>query len=179
MKLKINVKRINKKLDLPMVTAKGDWIDLRASETHRFNAPQSGVLKTVIKDEETIKVRDVKFDTFLMPLGIAVKLPKGFEAVVVARSSLPFGYGLFVGNAEGVIDNKYCGNKDEWKVPLVALRPTTISANERICQFRIQLSQKATLWQKLKWLFSNGVEIVEVEELLEENRGGFGSTGKV
>lgn len=71
----------------------------------------------------------------------------------------------------------YCGNSDEWKFPVIAIRPTFIEKGCRICQFRIQLSQKATLWQKLKWLFSSGVKLVKVDNLQENNRGGFGSTG--
>lgn len=175
MKLKILVKKINKNLDLPKIVEKGDWIDLRASEAHRFNAPQVGILKGKKEGD-----RDVTLDTYLMPLGIAIKLPKGFEANVVARSSLPLSMGCIVGNSVGIIDNTYCGDTDEWKTPLIAWRKTTIKANERICQFRIQLSQKATFWQKLKWLFTSGIELVEVDELPEKvDRGGFGSTGKV
>jgi dUTPase len=61
--------------------------------------------------------------------------------------------------------------------PVVTLRKTSLAVNTRLCQFRIQLSQKATLWQKIKWLFTSGIELVEVENLNEESRGGFGSTG--
>ena len=57
------------------------------------------------------------------------------------------------------------------------MRETTIEAGDRICQFRIQLSQKATMWQKIKWLLSSGIELVEVDDLGNENRLGFGSTG--
>lgn len=186
MKLKILVKRINKNVVLPEITKKGDWIDLRASETIRFKAPQAGVLKSRTVNGETEKYRNVTFDLQLMPLGVAMKLPDGFEAVVVARSSLPKGFGVIVANAKGVIDGitskgtiGYNGDTDEWKTPLLALRDTTITEGERICQFRIQLSQKATVWQKIKWLFTSGIEIVEVEELPNKNnRGGFGTSGK-
>ena len=57
------------------------------------------------------------------------------------------------------------------------MKATTIHKGDRICQFRIQLSQKATMWQKLKWLSSSGIELVEVDDLGDNNRGGFGSTG--
>jgi dUTP pyrophosphatase len=77
----------------------------------------------------------------------------------------------------GIVDNSYSGNDDEWKFPAIAIRDTTVSEGERICQFRICLSQKATLWQRIKWLFSSGIEIIETDELSSENRGGFGSTG--
>ena len=71
----------------------------------------------------------------------------------------------------------YNGDNDEWKFPAIAIRETTIEEGTRICQFRIQLSQKATFWQKLKWLFSSGVKLVEVDNLNNEDRLGFGSTG--
>lgn len=112
-----------------------------------------------------------------IPLGVAMKLPKGYEAVVLPRSSTPKKFGIMYGNSMGVIDNSYCGNKDEWKFPAVAIRPTSIDKGTRICQFRVQLSQKATTWQKIKWLFTSGVKLVEVDDLGNDNRGGFGSTG--
>lgn len=71
----------------------------------------------------------------------------------------------------------YSGNEDEWKFPALATRETTINKGDRICQFRIQLSQKATIWQKLRWLFSRKIELVKVDNLDPNNRGGFGSSG--
>ena len=82
-----------------------------------------------------------------------------------------------VRNSQGVIDNAYSGNNDEWGLPLIAFGDTTIDKGERVCQFRIQLSQKATMWQKIKWLFSSSVKIEWVDTLDDVNRGGFGSTG--
>ena len=84
--------------------------------------------------------------------------------------------GILQANSVGLIDNSYCGDKDEWKFPAISFRDTTINAGERICQFRIQLSQKATVFQKLKWLFSNGIKLIETDNLNNSSRGGFGST---
>lgn len=173
MKLKIKVKRINKYLELPEVIKKGDWIDLRASENVSMIAPQAGVLH---KTKEG-SFRDVTFATALIPLGIAMQLPEGFEAVALPRSGTFKNFGVILANSEGVIDNLYCGDNDEWKFMAIAFRETEIKEGDRICQFRIQLSQKATVWQKLKWLFSSGVEIVEVDSLDNPDRGGIGSTG--
>jgi dUTP pyrophosphatase len=106
-----------------------------------------------------------------------MRLPEGFEAHILPRSSTPKGMGIMCANSMGIIDNSYSGNDDEWKFPAIAIRDTTVSEGERICQFRICLSQKATLWQRIKWLFSSGIEIIETDELSSENRGGFGSTG--
>lgn len=183
MKTKILVKRFKNENDLPIVELpkvimKGDWIDLRCAQETKFVAPQAGTLKAETHNGETVKHRDVKFDLQLIPLGIAMKLPKGYEAVVLPRSSTAKGMGLIQANSQGVIDYTYSGDHDEWKFPAIALRDTTIKVGERICQFRIQLSQKATFWQKIKWLFTNKIEIVEVSSLGNNSRGGFGSTGR-
>lgn len=178
MKLKIEVKRIKMLTDLPKVIKKGDWIDLEAADSVILNAPQAGTLKKHTVNGVTESHRDVKFDWALIPLGLAMKLPKGFEAVVVPRSSTFKHFGIIQANSMGVIDNTYCGDKDEWMFPAIALKDTAIKEGERICQFRIQLSQKATMWQKLKWLLSSGIKVVEVMSLSGNNRGGFGSTGK-
>lgn len=177
MKLKIKVKRLNKNINLPEVIKEGDFIDLRASETVYMHAPQAGVLKKHKVNGVEYSHRDVEFDFKLIPLGIAMKLPKGFIAVPVPRSSTYNKYGITQANSIGVIDSSYCGEKDEWKFPALSYRDTVIPEGERICQFEIRLSQKATIWQKLKWLLSSGIKIVEVEHLSKDSRGGFGSTG--
>lgn len=177
MKLKIKVKRINKNIPLPEVIDKGDWIDLRAAETVTLNAPQANILKRhKVKGVEE-RHRDVEFDSRLIRLGVAMQLPKGFEAVVLSRSSTYKNFGVILGNSEGVIDQPYCGDNDEWRFNAIAFRDTTINEGDRICQFRIQLSQKATMWQKIKWLLSSGVEIIEVDELGNPDRKGIGITG--
>ena len=107
-----------------------------------------------------------------------MQLPKGYEAIVACRSSTPKSFGIMSANAFGIIDSSYNGNDDEWKFLYYGIRNCIIPANARICQFRIQLSQKATVWQKLKWLFSNKIKLVEVDKLNTINRGGIGSTGK-
>lgn len=177
MKLKIKVKRINKNLPLPEIISKGDWIDLRAAETVTLRAPQAGTLKRRVVDGKEIPFRDVEFDSSLVRLGVAMQLPKGFEAVALPRSSTYKNLGTILANSQGVIDWAYCGGNDEWRFNAIALRETTINEGDRICQFRIQLSQKATFWQKLRWLFSSGIKIVEVDELDNPDRDGIGSTG--
>ena len=177
MKLKIKVKKLNKDIDLPKVIDKGEWVDLRAAETVHLNAPQAGTLKRYKVGREEVSHRDVEFSYTLIPLGVAMKLPKGFEAIVLPRSSTYTRYKIIQSNSMGVIDNSYSGNHDEWKFPAIAMSDTTIECGDRICQFRIQLSQKATVWQKIKWFFSSGVKIVEVDNLDGADRDGIGSTG--
>ena len=183
MKEIIYIKRFNKNLTLPFILHKGDWIDLRCSETTKFKAPQAGTLKTRNVNGVGERYRNVTFDSKLLPLGVGMLLPEGFEAQVLSRSGTFLGMGLMEGNSMGIIDGGeqkygYNGPNDEWKYPAVAFRDTTIKEGERICQFRIQLSQKATVWQKLKWLFCSGVEIREIDELPGNNRRGFGEGTK-
>lgn len=71
----------------------------------------------------------------------------------------------------------YSGNNDEWKFPALATKDITILEGDRICQFRIQPSQKASVWTKLRWLFTDKIEFEFVDSLDNENRGGFGTTG--
>lgn len=175
MKLKIKVKVLIQGC-MPVINEKGDWIDLRAAEDVELKAPQAGTLKRETVNGEEISHRDVVFDTKLFGLGIAMELPKGFEAQVLPRSSTPK-LGFIQPNSEAVIDNVYNGDNDEWKYWATALRDAVIHKGDRICQFRIQLSQKATIWQKIKWLFSSGVELVEVDSLNNDNRGGIGTSG--
>lgn len=121
----------------------GSWIDLRAAETIELKA---GEFK-------------------LIPLGVGMKLPKGYEAKVAPRSSTFKNFGVIQVNSPGVIDNAYSGNEDQWFMPVYALRDTVIEKNDRICQFRIDREMPK-------------VRFVEVDSLDEVNRGGHGSTGK-
>lgn len=173
----IKVKRINKDIDFPEIIDKGDWIDLRAAKDVKLKAPQSGTLKKITVDGVANKYRDITFDTVLIPLGVAMQLPKGTEAMVLPRSGTFENFGISLANSEGVIDNTYQGNNDEWQFHAVAFRNTEIKKNDRICQFRVQLSQKATMWQKIKWLFSSRIKLIEVDELNGVDRKGFSSTG--
>lgn len=173
MKTKIKVKVIDP-MCTPVITEKGDWIDLKAAEDIEINPGYADTLK---RGKDT-KVRKVETPVYYVPLGVAIELPKGYEAIVASRSSCPNKVGVFIPNGIGIIDNCYNGDGDEWKYIASPLRKTVIHKGDRVCQFRIQLSQKATFWQKIKWLFSSGIELVEVESLNNKNRGGFGSTGK-
>lgn len=177
MKLKILVKRFKNEngeplVNLPKIIKKGEWVDLMAAQECVLNAPQAGTLKG-----HDVKHRDVVSEVTYIPLGVAMKLPDGFEAIIAPRSSAAKKMGILCANSIGIVDNSYQGDEDQWMFPAVTLRKTSIAKNTRICQFRIQLSQKATIWQKLKWLFTSGIKLVEVESLDGENRTGFGSTG--
>ena len=169
--MKIYVRKKTEAAILPISVPKGDWVDLATPYQVKIDRPEI----TSSRNGEKTKIL---FDDFLVDFEIAMKLPKGFEAVVLPRSSTYKRYGVLLSNSQGVIDNVYFGNDDTWKALLIGMRNVNIPAGTRICQFRIQLSQKATIWQKLRWLFSNKIEFVEVKDLGNNNRGGFGSTGK-
>ena len=165
-------------MPLPEVIRKGDWIDLSIAEDYELHAP---ICKSLVyKTEEGKKVgsREIEFESTLLRLGVAMQLPEGYEAIVAPRSSTFKKYGIIETNSIGVIDNTYCGNNDEWKMPILAFRNGKILKHERVAQFRIQLSQKATFMQKLKWLFSSRIRLVLVSELYNVDREGFGSTGR-
>ena len=122
---------------------KGDWIDLRSAETVELKA---GEYK-------------------LIPLGVGMVLPDGYEAHVLPRSSTPKNFGVIMANNMGVIDNSYSGDADEWKFPAVAIRDTVINKGDRIAQFRIVRNQPT-------------LQFEIVDKLNDISRGGIGSTGK-
>lgn len=155
--MKIFIK-LQEKQALPEIISKGDFIDLRYCG-------------------DPVRMKHGDFQ--VLPLGVAMKLPEGYEAIVVSRSSTYKNFSIFNPGGFGVIDNTYNGNTDEWKYPAYCLgERACIMPGDRICQFKIQLSQKATIWQKIKWLFSNKIEFKQVDSLSEISRGGLGSTGK-
>ena len=140
---KIEIKYFSDEIEkLRYIDGKSDWIDLRASE------------------DVVLKKGEFK----LIPLGIAMKLPEGYEAHVVPRSSTFKNFGVIMTNSVGIIDNSYCGDGDQWYFPALAIRDTVIHKNDRICQFRIMKNQPK-------------IEFDEVNALETSNRGGFGSTG--
>ena len=140
---KITIRYTDEKLErLKYIDGKSDWIDLRAAE------------------DVDLKAGEFK----LISLGVAMKLPEGYEAHIVPRSSTYKNFGIIQANHQGVIDGSYCGNDDIWRFPAIAMRDTHISFNDRICQFRIMKNQPAIVFD-------------EVEALDGEARGGFGSTG--
>lgn len=169
--MKIKVKLFNKLCKFEIID-KGEWIDLRAAKGVSFEPPYALTLS------KNRTVRNVVFDSKMIPLGIGMKLPKGYEAVLNPRSGTFKTFGITMQNGQGVIDHTYSGPLDQWHFPAVCMKAgETIVEGDRICQFKIQLSQKATIWQKIKWLFTNKIEFEFVDDYEGVNRGGFNSTG--
>ena len=140
----IQIKYYTDKIEkLTYIDGKSDWIDLRAAKDMELKAGEYAMI----------------------PLGVAMKLPEGYEAHIVPRSSTYKNYGLIQTNHMGVVDESYCGDNDQWHMPVYALRDTVIHVNDRVCQFRIMEHQPKIVFE-------------EVEALDAPDRGGFGSTGK-
>ena len=129
-------------VDKVSIQDNSDWIDLRSAI------------------DVKLKANEFK----LIPLGVGMKLPSGYEAHIVPRSSTFKNFGIIQTNHQGVIDESYCGNNDQWYFPSYALRDTKIAKNDRICQFRIMKKQPI-------------VQFDEVEVLDNDDRGGIGSSG--
>ena len=141
-KLNIKIKYFNKEIDKIEKFELGDWIDLRSAETVEL---KTGGFK-------------------LIPLGVGMILPQGYEAHIVPRSSTFKNFGIIQTNSFAVIDESYCGDSDQWFYPAYALRDTVINKNDRICQFRIVEKMPS-------------IKFTEVDKLSNVDRGGFGSSG--
>ena len=155
----------------------GDWFDLCTAEEIKLDAPQANKMHIRSKGKnpsQELRTRDVDFDWTLIPLGVAMEMPVGTECHLLPRSSTFKKFGLMQTNSEGIIDRSFASDKDEWKLPVVATRKVIIPKGTRIAQFRLVPSQKATIWQKLKWLLSNGVKLKKVEYLNNPKRKGLG-----
>lgn len=177
MKLKIKIKLKDRDINnMPKQIAKGDWIDLVASEDIE--------LDNLSKEQEKLfsftgKYDKKRFSYAILPLGVAMKLPEGYEAIISPRSSIFKNFNCIMPNSIGIIDSSYSGNDDYWGCPVLAFsKGIKIKKGERLCQFRIQLNQKATMGQKIKNLFYSGIQFEIVDSLNSVNRGGFGHTGK-
>ena len=171
--MKIKIKLFNGQ-EMPKIIRKGEWIDLAANEDVTLGPPR---VEGVLNDDGSIS-QNVVFDTKRIRLGVAMRLPDGFEAHVLPRSSTFRKTLTLLSNSQGIIDNSFCGDNDEWMYEAIALGHCNIKKGDRICQFRIELSQKATVWQKLRWLLSGKITLEETPCLYGSDRGGFGSTDR-
>lgn len=122
---------------------KSDWIDLRAAENVALKAGEFKLIK----------------------LGVGMILPEGYEAHMLPRSSTYKNFGITMTNSMGIIDESFCGEKDEWRFPALAHRDTEIHVNDRIAQFRIVKKMPKVVFE-------------EVDHLNEVSRGGIGVTGR-
>lgn len=130
-------------IDHCRIDKRGDWIDLRAAEN------------ICLREGEYMPI----------PLGVAMELPKGYEALIAPRSSTFHKYGILLANSIGIVDESYKGDNDQWHFPAYAVRNTSIPKNARICQFRIVKHQPE-------------IGFVRMVRLGNKDRKGLGSSGE-
>lgn len=143
--MKIRIKKIGRQSGLPNYETSGSaGMDLSASL------------------EESIVLEPG--ERHLIPTGIAIQLPQGYEAQVRPRSGLAVKYGIGMVNSIGTIDSDYRG---EIKVPLInhGSEPFVIQHGDRIAQMIV------ARYERVEW------EQVENLDDTERGEGGFGHTG--
>ena len=169
--MKIKIKYFSKDYPRLEKISKGDWIDLRVDRVdyikgieHMVHATVTNTIRT-IDFKKDIKLKYKKGDIIKSGLGVAMELPEGYEVEIRPRSSTFKHWGLIQTNSVGTIDNSYNGDKDEWQIEFIAMRDGSINRFDRVCQFRI--------WEK-----QPEFDFIEVDKLGNDDRGGFGSTGR-
>lgn len=167
--MKVEIKKLNNTAEIPKTSS--DYaaaVDLHADiwrssdELKTWNCE----LKWYSKDGDLVKNITINpGGRALIPTGIAVAIPIGYEMVVRPRSGLALKHGISIVNSPGTIDADYRG---EIGVILInhGFDPITISQDDRIAQLALRKTEHIS-WE-------------EVSELSKTSRGegGFGSTGK-
>lgn len=103
-------------------------------------------------------------EVVLIPLNVAIEVPKGYFVLLVGRSST-YKLGIICANGLGIGDSDYCGDNDEYKFPALNYTKEVVHIEKgtRCCQMLILPVQQ--------------VNIQDVEHLDNTDRGGFGTTG--
>jgi dUTP pyrophosphatase len=154
--MQLRVRYFDKNMPKIVKVEKGDWVDVRVVDIE--------VNSETVLWNEVNKISYKVGDVLKFHLGIAVQLPEGHEAWLLPRSSTFKTYGITLTNSKGIVDESYCGNEDEWMMMYLAHKSGTVTKYDRIGQFRIMQKMEA-------------FDIIEVEKLENENRGGYGTTG--
>ena len=144
----VKFKRLDNNADLPLPSYQSDG--------------SSGLdLCAAVSNNLTLQPGDIK----LIPTGLSISLPEGYEAQIRSRSGLALRYGLGLVNAPGTIDADYRG-----EIGIIAInwgkKPITIKRGERIAQMVIHRVSRAI--------------VKEVNELdtTQRGEGGFGHSGR-
>ena len=153
----IKIKYFDPNLPKLVLTEKGDCIDLRVSKVY--------VVGSNGKESKEFPLKYHKGDTLFFKLGVGMKLPKGYKANVYPRSSTFKNYGFILTNSVGIIDNSYSGNEDEWCSMMYCTRDGVIEYGDRILQFEPVP------------VYTHNFTYAVVDNLDEDSRGGYGSTG--
>ena len=172
--MKLRIKYFENATKLEKIS-KGNWIDVYAN-------------KDIFVEKNT---------RAMIPLGFALELPEGWEGHLAPRSSTFKSWGVIQTNSVGVVDDTYIGDDDQWHMPVYCLDAKDVIDNEvegtwisHIKSLILKLIKKDNRIQGT-WIRKGDkigqfrimevmpeIEFEEVEEFGNQNRGGFGTTGK-
>ncbi len=141
--MNVKIKRVDNDLPLP-----------------RYETAGSVGFDFVCRESVTIKPHSLE----LIPANVIVETPPGYMLMVTLRSSTPRKRSLLIPHGVGVIDQDYCGERDEIKIQVYnfSSNPVTVERGDRIAQ-GVFVRVDAAQWS-------------EVHRIDSETRGGFGST---
>ena len=161
----MKVKKFSKDLPNFQMLEKGDWIDLytNSGSISHNNLSDIEVSQGISNINDIISYN--AGDVVTVRLGVAIELPNNHEAEIRPRSSTFKNTGLILTNSVGTIDESYKGDNDEWKAMFYATRDGYIKRFDRLLQFKVSTKMEKPA-------------IEYVDSLNNENRGGYGSTGK-
>lgn len=141
--MKISIQRVDETLPMP-----------------KYESTGAVCFDFITRSDTVIKSKSLG----LVPGNIIVKIPKGYALLVAPRSSTPRKKGLFIPHGIGIIDNDYCGPKDEIQVQVynISGKSVIVKRGERIAQ---------GLFVKIGY-----AKFREIKINKKSSRGGFGST---
>lgn len=148
------------KLTLLSMTVRITRID-KTLPLPKYETQGSVGLDLLAREDVTIQPKEIS----LIPANVIVETPEGYMFMLASRSSTPRKKGLMFPHSIGVIDQDYCGPQDEIKIQVYNFtdQPVTISRGDRVAQgIFVKVDQ---------------MQFEEVDEMGNETRGGFGSTG--
>lgn len=144
MPMRLHVTRIDDTLPLP-----------------RYETPGAVAFDIYARETTTIGPGNLGF----IPTNLIVDIPEGYVLILASRSSTPKKKGLLIPHGIGMIDQDYCGPKDEMKAQVYNFtdEPVIVERGERIAQAMLILVTRC--------------ELTDTKITTQESRGGFGSTG--
>ena len=165
--LEMRIKKIGEYAKLPEFK-NGNWMDtyvreigvLKKEDTPkeiRFDDAEIQWSKSEVSYEEG--------DTIFIKLGFALELLPGKELHLLPRSGTYRKYGLILTNSEGIGDDTFIGDNDEYQGMLYATRCGSVKVGERLLQMKIEDAMPK-------------YKLIEVEEFGNKDRGGYGSSGR-
>ena len=176
--LEVEIKYHDKNMPKMVKLDRGNWVDCRVIEggkvTFDIGTPNERKEKLQWVDcertledgtiEKTKKITYHKGDFLMLPLGISIKQPKGYEVNLLPRSSTFKNFGIIQANSMAVGDDTFISDNDMYHYPAIALTDGEIYLYDRICQMQVN---KTT-----------NLQLKEVDTLGDnKTRKGFGSTG--